>query len=121
MERDVLTFDRTVADVFSGPSRKKEQNSVLEDKYQALVSAVQLGTIMLGEPDSLKTTLVERYLRETNSLVRRFNPNSMNDMYFFGGKLQSGWQVGVVEEILRQAINTPHMKHVLYLDGRIKS
>jgi hypothetical protein len=92
----------------------------IEEKYRAIVEATQLGIIVLGDT-SCKTTLIERYIRESYSKTRWFNPNSMDPMYFFGGKLQSGWQMGVVEEILKESINNPDMKFVLYLDAQVRS
>jgi len=75
---------------------------------------------VLGET-SCKTNLIERYLENSVSKVRRFNPNGSEPIYFFGGKLQSGWQVGVVEEILKDSINHPESKYVLYLDAQVRS
>jgi hypothetical protein len=97
-----------------------KQSNIVEDKYRSIVEASQLGTIVLGEA-SCKTTLIERYLQNSYSKVRRFNPNGCEPIYFFGGKLQSGWQAGVVEEILKDSINHPESKYVLYLDAQVRS
>lgn len=42
-------------------------------------------------------------------------------MHFFGGKLQSGWQMGVVEEIIKESISNPQNKYVLYIDAQVRS